>query len=101
VNMFKEYVTGQAFALTLSKRMCEAMQYLMVEALWAGRGFRVVGTIPHSSTINSLIERGLVERIDRNVCLTGPGLAMYEVLVWSDLVMSAHMLTEIQKPSAA
>lgn len=81
-NQFQEYVTGQAFALTLSRRMCEALEYLMFMSVHV-EGYRAVTIVPNIPTLNALKERGLVDLPPR---LTEAGRLMYPVLAHAGLV---------------
>ncbi len=63
-EQFREYVTGVAFNLQLSKPMCDAMAYFMREHYKniEAKGLVLFVAPPMISTANSLERRGLIER---------------------------------------
>jgi len=63
-EQFREYVTGVAFNLQLSKPMCDAMAYFMREHYKQVKvgGFALFINPPAITTAHSLERRGLIER---------------------------------------
>jgi hypothetical protein len=80
MSKFQEYVTGQAFALTLSRRMCEALQFVATDR----EGHAALPNIPQLSTMHALEERGLVERNPWR--LSEAGQLLYPLLAHAGLV---------------
>ena len=100
-NAFKDYVTSTAFHLHLSRNMCEAMEFCVLDQ--TGRGsLHVIPTIPHIMTMRCLVERGLVERAPYRPCakLTEAGELVYSLLVLAGLVRSREELLERHTVSA-
>lgn len=93
MNQFQEYVTGQAFALSLSRRMCEAIQFIAINqcAKAAGCAVSMPEHIPIFATLNSLRERGLVE--PKAAKLTEAGWLLYPVLEHAGLVATIKRKT--------
>ena len=80
MSKFQEYVTGQAFALTLSRRMCEALQFVAMDRDRQG----ALPNIPQLSTMHALEERGLIERNPWR--LSQAGRLLYPLLAHAGLV---------------
>lgn len=98
MSLFQDYVTSTAFSLTLSRPMCDAMQYMVGNSI-EKKGFRIVGHIPQLMTMHSLERRGLVVhngRSEKFLCmgwdLTEAGEALYPLLVMAGLCRSADDL---------
>lgn len=87
-NAFQEYVTGQAFVLTLSRRMCEAIEFCVRQEIHS-EGFRIVTHIPNFPSMRALKERGLVD----GGKLTEAGALVYPLLVHAGLAKSRDQLT--------
>lgn len=83
MNQFQEYVTGQAFALTLSRRMCEGLEFFTAQEIHV-TGFHAIGFVPNLPTVNALRERGLVE--SQPPRLSEAGRLIYPVLAHAGLV---------------
>lgn len=98
-NPFADYVTSTAFSISLSRPMCEAMEFFRFEEI-AGRGWVIVSTIPAITTMHSLHRRGLVEKYEnekgqRNQRMTQAGLLLYPLLALAGLVRSEEQLREL------
>lgn len=100
MSAFKEYVTSTAFNLTLSRAMCEAMEYMIANSI-PTKGLRIVGNIPQLMTMHSLMRRGLIihnGRSEKFLCMgwemTEAGEALYPLLVLSGLCRSIIELRE-------
>lgn len=85
-NKFQDYVTSQAFALTLSKPMCKALEFIYLQK-FKGVGLQVVTHIPQLASIHALQERGLVV-FDGEWKITTAGVLMFAVLEHAGLVKS-------------
>lgn len=86
MSQFQEYVTGQAFALTLSRRMCEALEFVKANQFDPG-AYRSMSTIPAMSTLHALLERGLVERCEKGWRLSEAGMLLFPLLEHAGLVV--------------
>lgn len=89
MNKFEEYVTGQVFALHLSRRMCEALEFICRMDIHV-EAYKSIPTIPNLVSIRALEERGLV------ACgpwhLTDAGKLLYPLLAHAGLVKSRETL---------
>ena len=85
-HVFKDYVTSAAFSLSLSRSMCEAMEFVLSDSLV--NGMRTMGTIPGLMTIHSLNRRGLVLNNGKCWTLTDAGKLVYPMLVMAGLCRS-------------
>lgn len=95
MSKFQEYVTNQAFALTLSRRMCETLEFVARMDLHP-EGYKSLGVIPGLSSVHALEERGLIEPGPWH--LTEAGNLLYALLTHCSLVKSKEELrAEIYK----
>lgn len=96
MSQFSEYVTSTAFSLTLSRPMCDAMEFIMGESVPKTDKFRFVGNIPSLMTLHSLNRRGLVSHNDKSGWfMTEAGEALYPLLVLSGLCRSKDSIKEV------
>lgn len=100
-NSFADYVTSTAFSMSLSRPMCEAMEFWKADSMTrGGAGFQVVTSFPQVATCHSLQRRGLIEhyvmdeRGRRSQRLTEAGRLLYPLLVLAGLVRSEEHLRE-------
>lgn len=89
---FKNYVTSTAFSLTLSRAMCDALEYLIRSAL--ASGFRELQFVPQLTSMHSLERRGLV--LSNPWRLTEAGLSVYPLLELAGLVTPMLELQEYE-----
>lgn len=95
---FREYVTGIAFNLTLSKPMCDGLAFFVREYSVRGKpGLIPLVHIPGIATAQSLERRGLIERKypegrrDSNLIIAGrwdvteAGFKVFDLLVLAGL----------------
>lgn len=97
MNQFQEYVTGQAFALTLSRRMCEGLEFFATMDIHV-EGLRALGFVPNMPTVNALRERGLVESQPPRI--SDAGRLMYPVLAHAGLVTPLERIAARVKGAA-
>lgn len=100
---FAEYVTSTAFSLTLSRVMCESIEWLLRKEMLAGVMHRL-GTIPDLRTLLSLQRRGLaVPRIKfqetrtmfpSGWTLTEEGKLVYPLLVAAGLATPVDVIKQ-------
>lgn len=91
MSRFKDYATSTAFSISLSRSMCEAMEYIVRRrAQDAGRGLRPCGAFPLLTSVHSLERRGLAEATPRGWKLTDAGEALYPLLVMAGLVRDSR-----------
>lgn len=106
MSKFKDYTTSTAFSISLSRGMCEGMEFLFIRNLQKqtqARGMQPVAFAPLLTSMHSLSRRGLAEH-DASVPewrLTDAGHALYPLLVMAELVRNEDELKGIYCRGAA